>query len=142
MATELSLALLILRTIRGWKQHDLARAAQVRDNSVSEYENGRRVPDQETLRHLVEAMGYSLATLDRARHLVGLARSEGKRTRAPETTGAAPEAAAEPGTGAPQSRPAAALQEEIDRLAAEMASFAARLNAVLHELSRRSTPPS
>ena len=62
---DLGLALALLRTTRRWSQHELAKAAGVRINSVSEYELDKKRPELESLMRLLEAMGYQLSAIER-----------------------------------------------------------------------------
>jgi transcriptional regulator with XRE-family HTH domain len=73
---ELSVALTVLRAIRGWTQEDLARASGVRASSLSEYERGRKVPELKTLQRLVAAMGFPLSALDHAQSFIHTLRTE------------------------------------------------------------------
>lgn len=73
---DLSVTLAVLRVVRGWNQHELARAAGVRINSVSEYERGKKLPELKTLERLVTAMGYPLGAVDSTRRFVRTLRTE------------------------------------------------------------------
>ena len=72
---ELAVALHILRIARGWKQSELVAAAGLSSAAVSYYESGKRVPELQTLRAILEAMGYQLSTLDDARAFIRQVRS-------------------------------------------------------------------
>ena len=61
---DVSVALTVLRVVRGWNQDDLAKASGVRNSSVSDYERGRKVPGLKTLIRLVASMGYPLSAID------------------------------------------------------------------------------
>lgn len=73
---ELSVALTVLRAIRGWTQEDLASASGVRASSLSEYERGRKVPELKTLQRLVAAMGFPLSALDHAQSFIYTLKTE------------------------------------------------------------------
>ncbi len=139
MASELGLALTVLRVVRGWTQHELARAARVRDNSISEFENGKRVPDRDTLAGMVAAMGYPPAALDRTRQLVGWLRARvAKRAGA---AGPVDDAGALDPSDSLAAERAAALLQEVEQFAADMGGAVSRLAGVLRELTRREAPP-
>ncbi len=127
--TDRSLALAVLRTIRGWTQRDLARAAEVRTNSVSEFERGTAAPDAETMRRMVTAMGYPPAAVEWTRRFVVAVR-EGQRPPRGGGAGFARGAQSEPDGLTP-------LGQEVEQLAAEMDAALARLGRVLRELARR-----
>jgi transcriptional regulator with XRE-family HTH domain len=65
-----ALVLAILRTTRGWNQDQLAKAAEVRPSTVSNYETGRQEPGLGNLRRLLAAMGYSLAAIERTKAFI------------------------------------------------------------------------
>jgi hypothetical protein len=50
---ELALVLTILRTVRGWNEDGLARASEVANSAISDYERGRRLPELATLERLL-----------------------------------------------------------------------------------------
>lgn len=62
--SDLGIALVILRTIRGMTQQDLARRAGVRSASISDYESGKVVPGLARLQELLGAMEFPLSTLE------------------------------------------------------------------------------
>lgn len=66
-----SLALIALRTSRGWTQETLANAAQVSISTLISWENGARTLSQESLYLLAIVMGYDRIHVDAA--LFGLA---------------------------------------------------------------------
>ena len=63
---DLGTALVLLRTIAGWTQEDLAHASRIRGSSISDYERGKIVPGLKTLRRLLNAEGFPLAALEQA----------------------------------------------------------------------------
>jgi transcriptional regulator with XRE-family HTH domain len=63
---DLGTALVLLRTVAGWTQEDLARASGIRGSSISDYEPGKIVPGLKTLRRIVNAEGFPLAALEQA----------------------------------------------------------------------------
>ncbi|MDP9121245.1 MAG: helix-turn-helix transcriptional regulator [Acidobacteriota bacterium] len=75
MTEDLPIAITILRNIRGFTQGDLARASDIRNSSISDYERGRKVPELRTLEALLSAMGYPLAAVDEAQAFVQALRS-------------------------------------------------------------------
>jgi transcriptional regulator with XRE-family HTH domain len=115
---EIARALTVLRVARGWNQDELARASEVRPSAISDYERGRKMPELETLRRLLAAMGYPLAAIDFTRAFIesltsgsALAPFRGS----PIVPG--------PAVGAPGTR---ALSFEIDQVAAECGRAATR----------------
>jgi len=69
-------ALQILRITRGWTQEDLAKAAELRAGTISDYERGKMAPGQKSLLKLLTALGYSLASLEDALSFVRRGRGE------------------------------------------------------------------
>src|ERR1700720_3389502 len=51
------------RSIRGWRQHDLARVSGVGASAISEYERGIRRPEMPTLERLAAAVEFSIPAL-------------------------------------------------------------------------------
>lgn len=78
-----SLSLTILRTIRGWGQKELARAAGLDADTISAYER-RRSPPPETLSHLATLMGYPQSMVERTLAFVGAAREWLEPASSPE----------------------------------------------------------
>jgi transcriptional regulator with XRE-family HTH domain len=61
-----SLALAILRTLRGWGQKELAAAAGLRPATISDYESGaRKPPSLATLHRLAGVMGFEPSMTER-----------------------------------------------------------------------------
>jgi transcriptional regulator with XRE-family HTH domain len=143
---ELSVALTVLRAIRGWTQEDLARASGVRASSLSEYERGRKIPELKTLQRLVAAMGFPLAALDHAQTFIHALRTESVLSdrlsffhlqRSPQTTR---EEESEGSEGSDAS--GAGLQWEVEQVSAEAGRVVARLTRLLFVLmSQPSTGP-
>jgi transcriptional regulator with XRE-family HTH domain len=72
---DLGVILAILRTIRGWRQIDLARAAVIDKSSISDYEQGKVSPELKSLWKMVTAMGFSMSAVEEARQLIASLRS-------------------------------------------------------------------
>jgi transcriptional regulator with XRE-family HTH domain/tetratricopeptide (TPR) repeat protein len=70
LAQLLGEALAVLRVICRQSQTELGAASGVPRDSISDYERGRFAPRSETLQRLVDAMGFTAATFDRARTFV------------------------------------------------------------------------
>jgi transcriptional regulator with XRE-family HTH domain len=137
---EVSVALTILRAVRGWTQDDLAKASGTPNSSISDYERGKKVPSLKTLERLTTAMGFSIQSLQRARRFIEAVRSESLLTdlAMEEWPAESPssEAAAEPaafGSASP-----AALQWEVDQLSAEAGRVVSRLTRTMLVLMSRS----
>jgi transcriptional regulator with XRE-family HTH domain len=62
----LSLALTVLRSALGWSQAELARAAGVLPNAISDYERGHRTFQRDKLDELASVMGLPLETVGEA----------------------------------------------------------------------------
>lgn len=60
---DLGLALFLMRTVRGWSQTEMARAAGITSSMLSEFERGRRNPSQKSLERLTKAAGVPLSAL-------------------------------------------------------------------------------
>ena len=141
---ELSLVLVLLRTVRGWKQSDLSRASRVRYNSISLFERGKQVPDAGTLRQLVTAMGYRPEAVEQARAFIAALRGEPAppsaaaavmpaTARGQQPAGAGGAAAGDPGA----EERAAAIEREVSQFGADVETAVARLSRLLLDLSRR-----
>ena len=70
LAQLLGEALAVLRVICRLSQTELGAASGIPRDSISDYERGRFAPRSEALQRLVEAMGFTAATFDRARSFV------------------------------------------------------------------------
>jgi transcriptional regulator with XRE-family HTH domain len=64
---SLGVALSLLRIISGLNQKELAESSGIRSSSISDYEQGRKMPELSTLQRLLAPMGLTLAALDHAR---------------------------------------------------------------------------
>lgn len=60
----LRLALVVLRTLRGWTQGELAQATGMAPSVLSEYETGKRNPSRKAVERAARAAGVSLPLLD------------------------------------------------------------------------------
>ena len=133
---EVSVALAVLRVVRGWNQDDLAKASGVRNSSVSDYERGRKVPELKTLERLVSAMGYPLSAIDQARMFIAALRSGSALFDATLLQRS-------PASGAATDDPAlaregpAALQWEVEQVSAEMGRAVSRMTRVMFALAGR-----
>jgi len=134
-AGGVSLALTVLRVVRGWNQDDLAKASGIRNSAVSDYERGRKVPELKTLERLVSAMGYPLSAIDQVRVFVEALRSGRALFDSALPRRAAPEISG----GDPMPAPAgpAALEFEVEQVSAEMGRAVARLTRVMFALVGR-----
>ena len=106
MATEdleVGTIIAILRTRRRWTQRRLAGAARVRRSALSDYEQGKVVPEFQTLERIVTAMGYSLAAIDKTREFIRSLDDEDALSNPPWTPGGS----------------SSRLPEDLDALAAE-----------------------
>src|SRR5437868_6329951 len=65
MDNFLGITILVLRELRGWTQKTLAEKAGISSGSVSNYEQGIKVPDRDALRRIAFGFGLPLAGLDR-----------------------------------------------------------------------------
>ena len=63
--TELGAIIYTVRKRKGWRQADLARASSVRQQAVSELENGRRAPRLDTAVRVLAALGLDLSVVPR-----------------------------------------------------------------------------
>jgi transcriptional regulator with XRE-family HTH domain len=131
-AGEMSVALAVLRVVRGWNQDDLAKASGVRNSAISDYERGRKVPELKTLERLVSAMGYPLSAIDQARVFIEALRSGGRLF---DATLVKRTVAASPGDDQwPELEGPAALQWEIEQVSAEMGRAVSRMTRVIFVL--------
>jgi len=140
---ELSVALTILRVVRGWTQDNLAKAAEIPNSSISDYERGKKVPSLKTLERLTGGMGFSIQSVQRTQRFIAAVRSESLLTDLVmvEQPAESPsfEPAAEPAVFGSAS--SAALQWEVDQLSAEAGRVVSRLaRTMLVLMSRRSRP--
>ncbi|HEX4498605.1 MAG TPA: helix-turn-helix domain-containing protein [Thermoanaerobaculia bacterium] len=78
--TDLNLALTAMRSALNWNQAELARAAGLPPNAVSDFERGNRAFSVDKLEELAGVMGLSAEAVTQARSFV---RSMGRQARAP-----------------------------------------------------------
>lgn len=64
-AEDLRLTVVLLRSLRGWTQGDLADAAGISPSVISDYERGKRRPPRGVVDRLAETVGLSRPDLDR-----------------------------------------------------------------------------
>jgi transcriptional regulator with XRE-family HTH domain len=142
---ELSLALTVLRVVRGWNQDDLARAARIRNSAISDYERGKKLPELNTLQRLVDAMGYPLSALERAQHFIATLRSDS----ALAALGPLPLDGARAGRPRPEAEVdelpeldrEAALRWEMEQVSAEAGRAISRVTRLLLLLLSQHAPP-
>ena len=128
---DVSVALTVLRVVRGWNQDDLAKASGVRNSSVSDYERGRKVPGLKTLIRLVASMGYPLSAIDHVMSFIDALRSgtmlsepvpELAERLGSEAHGGLPDAATGEST---------ALQWEVEQVSAEVGRAVSRMTRLM-----------
>ena len=140
---ELSVALTILRVVRGWTQNDLAKASNTPPSSISDYERGKKVPSLKTLERLTSAMGFSIPSVQRTQRFIAAVRSESLLTdlAMEEWPAESPsfEPAAEPAAFGSDSP--AALQWEVDQLSGEAGRVVSRLTRTMLVLMSRGSRP-
>jgi transcriptional regulator with XRE-family HTH domain len=107
--SELARTLALLRVARGWSQQEVAEAAGLSAALVSNAENPKALPPSvHSLEVMVEAMGFPLAILSRARdflrELDAEVRSQDARRESPEWTREMPTLSVEPGQRAAERR--------------------------------------
>jgi transcriptional regulator with XRE-family HTH domain len=134
-AGEVSVALIVLRVVRGWNQDDLAKASGIRNSAVSDYERGRKMPELKTLEQLVSAMGYPLSAIDQARVFIQALRSgsalfDSTLLRRPHSGASDDDQASGP-------EGPAALQWEVEQVSAEMGRAVSRMTRVMFALLGR-----
>jgi transcriptional regulator with XRE-family HTH domain len=134
-AGEVSVALAVLRVVRGWNQDDLAKASGVRNSAVSDYERGRKVPELRTLERLVSAMGYPLSAIDQARVFIEALRSGSALFDPTLLSRPAPDSSG--GDRLPPTEGTAALQWEVEQVSAEMGRAVSRMTRVMFALAGR-----
>jgi transcriptional regulator with XRE-family HTH domain len=66
----LARVLAVLRTSRGWNQGALAARAGIHGSAISDYEQGKTVPEYATIVKLLSALGYPESALDRTRQFL------------------------------------------------------------------------
>src|SRR5262245_7377991 len=60
-----AIVIVVLRSLRGWDQADLAQGTGLSASSISRYEKGERVPPRRSLERIVAAVGVPLPMVDR-----------------------------------------------------------------------------
>lgn len=110
---DLRLLVILLRSLRGWNQAELAKAARVDKASISDYEQGRRAPSRRTLERLLDAAGVSSFQAEWLLPILRDIRLAGKKTASPGKVAAAAAAA---------DLPASILRNVHEIAAAELAS--------------------
>ncbi|MFL6196992.1 MAG: helix-turn-helix domain-containing protein [Thermoanaerobaculia bacterium] len=138
----MSVALTVLRVIRGWTQEDLAQASGVRASSVSDYERGKKVPELKTLQRLVSAMGYPLAALDHTQTFIYGLRSEsvllGRPAHHPSLSHFTEQDSKRLSTGAVAGEGnSAALEWELEQVSVEAGRVVSRMTRLLFTLVSR-----
>jgi transcriptional regulator with XRE-family HTH domain len=78
---DLSVALTFLRSVQGWSQADLGKAAGLNSNLLNDYERGRKTLTRERLEHLVAVLGLPPDAIDAALGHVAATRAMGKAPR-------------------------------------------------------------
>jgi len=125
---DVSVALTVLRVVRGWNQDDLARASGVRNSAVSDYERGRKVPGLKTLIRLISSMGYPLSAIDHVMSFIAALRSgtglSGPVVRLPAADG-------QDDAEADATGESAALQWEVEQVSAEVGRAVSRVTRLM-----------
>jgi transcriptional regulator with XRE-family HTH domain len=136
---ELSVALTVLRVIRGWNQTDLAKAAGIHSSAVSTYERGRKVPELRTLERLVGAMGFPLSALQQTRSFIEAIRIHSVLTEAVEPSATSDDAAnEEPDFSRAQlADNPAALRWELEQVSVDAGRVFSRMSRVMFALMDR-----
>jgi len=125
---DVSVALTVLRVVRGWNQDDLAKASGVRNSAVSDYERGRKVPGLKTLIRLVSSMGYPLSAIDHVMSFIDALRSG---TVLSDPVVQLPAAGVHGDSQAPVAGESAALQWEVEQVSAEVGRAASRVTRLM-----------
>jgi len=107
--SELARTLALLRVARGWSQQEVAGAAGLSAALVSNAENSNALPPSvHSLEVMVEAMGFPLSVLSRARDFLREldleVRRQDARRESPEWTRELPTLSVEPGRVAAERR--------------------------------------
>jgi transcriptional regulator with XRE-family HTH domain len=129
---EIGLVLILLRSVRGWNQDDLAKASGVRNSSISDFERGRKVPGLETLKRLLEALEYPWAAIDLSRRYVETLRAS-VHVRSPLM--------AEPTAAGGSQLSEVAVGWEIEQAATDLASAVGRFVKLVLVLLQRGSAP-
>jgi transcriptional regulator with XRE-family HTH domain len=136
---ELSIALTVLRVLRGWNQHDLAKASRVHKSAVSEYERGKKVPELRTIERMVDAMGFPLSALDQTRAFIEAVRVHSVLTASVKSIPTAEDPATkEPAFSREQlGENPAALRWELEQVSVEAGRVFSRMSRVMFALMDR-----
>jgi transcriptional regulator with XRE-family HTH domain len=125
---DVSVALTVLRVVRGWNQDDLSRASGVRNSAVSDYERGRKVPGLKTLIRLISSMGYPLSAIDHVMSFIAALRSG---TVLSEPVVRLPAAGGQDDAEADTNGESAALQWEVEQVSAEVGRAVSRVTRLM-----------
>ena len=106
---DLSVVLTFLRSVQGWSQADLGKAAGLRGNLLNDYERGRKELSRKRLEHLVAFLGLPPDAVDAALGYVAATRGMGK----------APRDSADPLSAS--QRQVEAIAAQVQRMAADFA---------------------
>jgi len=71
--TDAGMIVKLLRSLKGWKQTELAKAAGTSQKLISSYEVGEKVPRRRTLERLAAAVGIPFVLVERMLPLIRLA---------------------------------------------------------------------
>jgi transcriptional regulator with XRE-family HTH domain len=142
---HLSVALAILRVVRGWSQEELAKAAGVRPGSVSDYERNKITPGLKTLQKMVSAMGFPLSAIEDAQAFIATLRSESALRSAvalalEEETASMVDESHSPEEAHPMRR--SAMQWEVEQASIEVGRVASRLTRLVFALVEARRPAS
>lgn len=131
--SDLGTALVLLRTVAGWTQEELAHASGIRGSSLSDYERGKVVPGLNTLRRIVGAEGFPLAALEQALSFIEVVRSERS-----VPISAAEDVSANPSVSRLFVDPAT-FRREVEEVAATAANTVGRMVRLLFTASYQAT---
>jgi transcriptional regulator with XRE-family HTH domain len=128
---DVSVALTVLRVVRGWNQDDLAKASGVRNSAVSDYERGRKVPGLKTLIRLIASMGYPLSAIDHVMSFIDALRAGTVLAEPALELPALPASGARGDFQAAACGESAALQWEVEQVSAEVGRVASRVTRLM-----------
>jgi transcriptional regulator with XRE-family HTH domain len=128
---DVSVALTVLRVVRGWNQDDLAKASGVRNSAVSDYERGRKVPGLKTLIRLIAAMGYPLSAIDHVMSFIDALRSGTMLSEPEPDLPDRPDSEAHGGLRDAAAGESAALQWEVEQVSAEVGRAVSRMTRLM-----------
>ena len=72
---DLQVAMVFLRTLKGWNQAELAQAAGIDRGQISLYEAGKRLPSDKSLQRILDAAGMQASDLQATLTFIRLMRS-------------------------------------------------------------------